>query len=99
MFDPEPEPERETKPVAEPLAAEGGRRKITRSSQHTERRAGTLEQEVQLRRLKQEGEASSHVKREHNNQEDGPENSDGLSIVETRSYKRPRADQEVIVLD
>ena len=97
--DEEPEPEHEPSPVAEPPITGATHRKLTLSSQRTEKRARAMEQEARPQKVKQETGAQSRVKREHKIKEDTIEDSDDLAIVETRRCKRPRADQEVIVLD
>ncbi|KAJ4361290.1 hypothetical protein N0V95_001992 [Ascochyta clinopodiicola] len=53
----------------------------------------------QVHRMKQEAEGIQSVKRERDAEHDVHGDSDDLSVVETRSCKRPRDDHEVIVLD
>jgi hypothetical protein len=49
--------------------------------------------------VKEEVGGQSRVKREHNAGGDVQDDAGDLCVVETRRCKRPRAEQEVIVLD
>jgi hypothetical protein len=51
------------------------------------------------RSVKHEAEFRMHIKHERNSGREVYEDSDDLYVLETRSCKRPRGGQEVIVLD
>lgn len=55
-------------------------------------------QETRAQRVKKEENAQDRVKREHDGVKDTHEDSYDLTILEAKSCKRPRTDQDVIIL-